>query len=274
MNQILEGDCIQLSKKAQDLSVQCVVCSPPYAMQRQKLYDGISETKYPEWTVKWMRSLKPKLKENGSVFMVIRPNLKRGVISDYVLKTRLAVRKDGWNECEELIWIKSDAPPLGSIKRPRRAWESILWFSMTSEPYCDLRACGNQESTRVGAFAGSDRFGYGGDSPVHAGQNTEFKRGTSRCTDLISVPIGTMDKGVDHPAMYPQGVPDFLIQTFSKPGDLILDPFCGSGQTLLSAKRLGRDYLGYDINSDYVKIAEERIKKAPCGAMPSENCDR
>ena len=51
-----------------------------------------------------------------SVFMVIRPHLRDGVLSDYVLRTRLAVREAGWHECEELIWLKPDAPPLGSLK--------------------------------------------------------------------------------------------------------------------------------------------------------------
>ena len=46
------------------------------------------------------------------------------MLSDYVLRTRLALREAGWHECEELIWLKPDAPPLGSKLRPRRAWES------------------------------------------------------------------------------------------------------------------------------------------------------
>ena len=86
---------------------------------------------------------------DGSVFIVIRPHVRDGVISDYVLRTRLALRESGWHECEELIWLKPDAPPLGSLKRPRRTWESVLWFSRSPQPYCDLKACG-RESERVG----------------------------------------------------------------------------------------------------------------------------
>jgi DNA modification methylase len=58
--------------------------------------------------------------------------------------------------------------------------------------------------------------------------------------------------------MYPQGLSDFMIKTFSREGDLILDPFCGSGQTCLSAKRLQRRYLGFDLKAEYVEIARER----------------
>ena len=133
--------------------------SPPYAQQRAGHYEGVSEEDYPDFTVNWMTALAPKMTPDGSVFMVIRPHVRDGVLSDYVLKTRLAVREAGWHECEELIWLKPDAPPLGSLKRPRRAWESILWFSRSPQPYCDLKACG-KESERVG-FEGSLRFGVG-----------------------------------------------------------------------------------------------------------------
>lgn len=259
INQVLQGDCTKLAPQLDDASIQAVVCSPPYAQQRKKLYGGIDEGEYPHWTARWMEAIKPKLKSRASVFIVIRPHIKNGVISDYVLKTRLLLREIGWAECEELIWHKPDAPPLGSTKRPRRTWEKILWFSLTNDPYCDLKACGNTTSTRVGGFAGSDRFDAG--DVVAKNQCRELKKGTSRCADVVTVPIGTMDKGVMHPAMYPQGVADFLIKTFSREGDLILDPFVGSGQTCLCCIRLKRNYIGIDISEEYVKIAKDRIAK-------------
>ena len=260
-NIILHGDCLELSQKLENKSVRLVACSPPYAMQRKKQYGGVSEEDYPEWTVNWMTALWDKITDDGSIFIVIRPNIKNGQISDYVLKTRLLVRKSGWKECEELIWFKPDAPPLGSCRRPRRTWESILWFSKTGKPFCDLKACGNQDSNRVGGFAGSDRFGEGGDSPLALGQHRCLTSGVSRCTDVLKVAIGSMDKGVLHPAMYPQGVPDYLVKTFSQPDDLILDPFCGSGQTGLTAIKLGRKFIGFDVSQEYVDLAKARISE-------------
>ena len=76
------------------------------------------------------------------------------------MRTRLALREVGWHECEELIWLKPNAPPLGSKLRPRRAWESILWFSRSAQPYADLKACG-KESDRLG-FNGEIRFAENG----------------------------------------------------------------------------------------------------------------
>jgi DNA modification methylase len=69
-----------------------------------------------------------------------------------------------------------------------------------------------------------------------------------------------MDKGVMHPAMYPRGIPDFLIQTFTKEGDVVLDPFAGSGQTCIAAVELGRHYIGFDCKEEYCQMSVERIE--------------
>ena len=83
-----------------------------------------------------MTALSPKMTPDGSVFLVIRPHVRDGVLSDYVLRTRLALREAGWHECEELIWLKPDAPPLGSKLRPRRAWEIDPLVQPGAQPYC------------------------------------------------------------------------------------------------------------------------------------------
>lgn len=255
------GDCLQLIEQLEDKSIRACITSPPYAEQR-KLYQGIKEEDYPAWTGNWMDKLKSKLAPDGSVLIVIRPHLRKGELSDYVLKTRLEVRKRGWIECEELIWYKPDAPPLGSILRPRRAWESILWFSLCRNPFVNLKACGNAKSERIGAFAGSDRFGLGGDSPIHQGQKKTFRQGTSRCSDVFTAHIGSLEKGIKHPAMYPTQLTDQLVQTFTDQGDTILDPFVGSGQTLLSAEKFSRSWIGFDVSQEYVDMATKRLKSA------------
>lgn len=260
MGKIFCGDCLEIIPQLPNNSVQVVITSPPYAMQR-KQYQGVTEEAYPQWTVDWMSKLEGKLKENGSVLVVIRPNIRNGEISDYVLRTRIAVRESGWKECEELIWYKPDAPPLGSTKRPRRTWEKILWFSKTGKPFIDLFACGNKNSTRTGGFEGSNRFGEGGDSPIAANQNRNLKEGTSRITDVIVSYICQIEKGIMHPAMYPCTLADFLVKTFSKEGDLVLDPFAGSGQTALSCIRNNREYCLIDNDEEYIKISLERIEK-------------
>ncbi len=79
--------------------------------------------------------------------------------------------------------------------------------------------------------------------------------------DLIEVGIRNLDSGPqkNHPCPKPPPLMDFLVDKFSNEGDTILDPFNGSGTTVLSAKKLGRDYTGIDINPAYNKIAELRL---------------
>ena len=105
---VICGDAFDLIPKLKNGSINLVVTSPPYCEQR-KDYKGVSEAEYPEWTTEWMGLLWDKLADDGSVFIVIRPHIKAGSLSDYVLRTRLALRDDGWTECEELIWLKPDA---------------------------------------------------------------------------------------------------------------------------------------------------------------------
>ena len=131
-------------------SVHAVITSPPYANQRRRQYGGIAEADYPEWTVRWMSEVRRVLADDGNVAIVIRPHVRKGEISDYVLRTRLAIREAGWHEIEELIWIKPSAAPLGHAGRPRRSWESVLWFSTSRHPYCDPVANGSQ-SSRIGS---------------------------------------------------------------------------------------------------------------------------
>lgn len=194
-----------------------------------------------------MELLKPKLKDGASVCINIRPHIKNGEISDYVLKTRLALRDAGWKECEELIWYKPDSPPMGSVNRPRRAWESILWFSLSGKPYCNPKANGT-ESRRIG-FEQS-KFAESNDGYVHKGQN-KAKSGTARCNDVIICGTSKIEKGYNHPAMFPPDVPEYCIRIMTNENDLVVDPFIGSGTTGRVAGKLNRKWIGYEINKEY-----------------------
>jgi site-specific DNA-methyltransferase (adenine-specific) len=260
INEIIHGDVIETLEKIPNDSISACITSPPYAQQR-KLYEGISEAAYPDWTMNWMEALKPKLRPNGNVLIVIRTSQRNGQVSDYVLRTRLKLRECGWIECEELIWYKPDGPPLGSLRRPRRCWEQILWFSLSQQPFIDLKTCGKQHSNRVGGFAGSNRFGQGGTSPIHTTQNPDLSSGTSRISDVFIAKVAEIPKGVMHPAMYPTTLATQLVKSFSAVGELVLDPFVGSGQTCLACIQTQRNYLGIDTSEEYVGICRQRISE-------------
>ena len=104
INKTYAMDCFDGIKTLDNASVNLVVTSPPYADQRKEYYNSVNEKEYPEWTVKWLQLLKPKMATGGSVCINIRTSIKNGQISDYVAKTVEAIRADGWIECEEIIW--------------------------------------------------------------------------------------------------------------------------------------------------------------------------
>jgi site-specific DNA-methyltransferase (adenine-specific) len=258
LNRIYNMDCLEGMERLYKKYGECVdliITSPPYAEQRKHQYGGVSEKDYPIWTVQWMQKAKQLLKPHGSVFINIRPHLSKGVISDYVLKTRLALRQDGWKECEELIWIKPDSPPLGSIKRPRRAWESILWFSKTHDPFCDPKANGTL-SNRIGFE--NKKFEHGGVSHIHAGQNGA-KVGVARCKDYVEVGTGKIEKDIKHPAVFPKQVPEYLIKMCSLENSVICDLFMGSGTTAIACMNTNRNFIGFELDKQYYELANQRI---------------
>lgn len=260
MSFIYNEDCnkgIPNLAQSYDKFVDTVITSPPYTNQRKNQYGGIPEKDYPNWTVKWMDNIKSILTNNGSVFINIRPNLKNGQISDYVLKTRLALRKAGWIECEEIIWVKPDSPPLGSVNRPRRAWESILWFSKTNKPFVDVKVGGNL-STRIGFE--NNKFEHGGKSHIHAGQNKATK-GKSRVKDYIEVGTGKIEKGYSHPAMFPPEIVEYLINLSCPKDGIVFDPFMGSGTVARQAIRMNRGFCGFELNDSYYEESLNSIHK-------------
>jgi len=250
------GDAMTLIPTLPDRSVHLCLTSPPYAMQRKRQYGGVPESDYPEWMCGVMAALKPKLTDDGSVLMVIRSHVRDGVVSDYVLRTRLALREEGWCECEELIWFKPDAPPLGNKQRPRRTWENILWFAKIPKPYINLQANGGF-SDRVG-FVGSRQL-PNGNHPIHT-KRSNLQNGLARTADHFTALVGSNENGIRHPAMFPVALCEKLIRTFSRERDLVLDPFCGSGTALVAAQQTGRSFVGIDIKRQYIELAAERLR--------------
>lgn len=256
INKIYCIDNVEGMKLIEDHSIDLVVTSPPYANQRKNIYGGISESEYPEWTIKWTNEVKRIIKITGNLVINIRPNIKNGEISDYVLKTILILRQNGWKQCEELIWIKPDGAPLGSLKRPRRSWESIYWFSLDSKnAYCDVTANGNP-SKRIGLTSNKGfKMGY-------VNGVGELSDGIARSRDYIEISVGSVDRSEynTHPAQYPEGLSTWLIKMLCPENGIVLDPFVGSGTSAVSCKKNNRNFIGFDISQEYCDIANKRIQ--------------
>lgn len=243
------GDCLTILPTLEAGSVDAVVTSPPYAMQRSKMYGGIREKDYPEWARSWMNGVLVSLKEKGSVLVNIVEHKYRGCISDYVHKTRLKLRDCGWIEVDELAWIKKNAPP-GSWPY-RRSWERVLWLSRHRKPDCDpldrSRACKGKTAAKHFTMKFSGRGDTKGNStPTHPRRPNWF---------LCSVGSGEGN----HPAAYPIALANWLVTPFS---GTIADPFMGSGTTGVACVKTGRKFIGIELDRGYFDIAVKRIEKA------------
>jgi len=252
------GDCIEVMRALPAESVDAIVTSPPYAMQRKATYGGIPEKDYPAWTVAWMAEAKRLLKPDGSVIINIRPHIKDGQISDYVLRTRLALRDAVWNECEELIWFKTSSAPLGSRSRPRRSWESLLWFAKHGRPFTDPKA-GGKATTSIGLSGG--RLGAHL-CPIQSNSNESQVEGIARVPDVVALSTrhnGNSNGLNDHPAPFPYQLAEWCGKLICPPNGTILDPFSGSASTGVAAIRNCWDYIGIDAVPEYVDMSRLRL---------------
>lgn len=260
--QILEGDCIEVMASLPSASVDAVITSPPYAMQRAATYGGVPEAEYPAWTVAWMEQACRLLKPNGSAVINIRPHVRGGGISDYTLRTRLALRDAGWNEVDELIWDKGGAP-FGHPVRPRRSWESLHWFAKHGRPYCNAKA-GGVAPVRPGTDGvGRPRPGphVNGWDPTRLGAVE-----VARVPDLIrlSTRNNENDDGLNtHPAVYPPALAGWVGKLVCPPGGTVLDPFSGSGSTGVACLRNEWNYIGIEIDPGYAAMSRKRLRTKP-----------
>lgn len=220
-------------------------------MQRKKQYGGIPENEYPEWTCKWMGVMRKCLTAKASVLINIREHVRDGQMSDYVHRTRMALRSDGWVECDEIIWLKRNAMPVGDPNRPRRSWERVLWFSSSNRPFCDAKAHGKV----------SERNAGGGTHPEWCSQLPPNMKGRMcRHSDVADCPFAPT--GNDHPASFPVSLAKFCVLGWSQQNGTILDPFAGSGTTGVACIKTGRNFIGCELDAGYCEIARKRCKEA------------
>jgi site-specific DNA-methyltransferase (adenine-specific) len=264
LDKILCGDCRDILPTLPDASVDLIVTSPPYADQRQHTYGGVRPDDYVDWFLPIAAELKRVLKPEGSFILNIKERVVDGERHTYVLELIIALRKQGWLWTEEYIWHKRNSYPGKWPNRFRDAWERCLHFTKQKNfaMYQDAVRVpmGGWSQSRLRNLSDTDK--RRDNSRVQSGFGKKIENWVGR---ELAYPDNVLHLATEcanrsHSAAFPIELPSWFIKLFTLPGDVVLDPFIGSGTTAEAAIQLGRHYVGIELGAGYIQVAEERIK--------------
>jgi DNA modification methylase len=263
-NFIYQGDCVNILKTLPSNSVDLIVTSPPYADRRNHSYGGIPPDHYVEWFIPIALELKRVLKPRGSFILNIKERAVDGERATYVLDLVLTMKKLGWMWIEEYIWHKKNSFPGKWPNRFRDAWERCYHFTRQKDFKMYQRAVmvpiGEWADKRLKNPIRSDFVRIESRSESGLGRRVQNWVGRKKVYPTNVLHLPTVVTNVNHSAAFPPDLPAWFIKLFTKEGDVVLDPFLGSGTTALVAKSLGRKYIGIEIKPQYVRLAERRLK--------------
>lgn len=254
-DQIIHGNCIEELKKLPDASVDLVFADPPYNLQLkdgltrpdQSRVDGVdaewdqfsSFKAYDDFCRAWLSECRRVLKKDGALW----------VIGSYhnVFRLGAAVQDLGFWIQNDVVWVKSNPMPNFRGTRFTNAHETLIW-------------AGRSEKSRV-------TFNY--QSLKAANEDTQMRSDWTLplCTGGERL---KQDGAKLHPTQKPEALLHRILMATSNPGDVVLDPFFGTGTTGAVAKRLGRHYIGIEQDMTYVLAATQRIGAVSAPKNPQD----
>jgi DNA modification methylase len=264
-NQLIAGDCREVLAQMPDAGVDLAVTSPPYADQRKQTYGGVPIDKYVEWFLPITQRLHRVLSPRGSFVLNIKERVSEGERHTYVLELILEMRKQGWLWTEEYIWHKKNCHPGKWPNRFRDAWERCLHFTKQRDfaMYQDTVRVpmGDWRHARLKNLSETDRRRDNSHVKSGFGKKIDNWIGRELAYPSNVLHLATECGNQNHSATFPIALPTWFIKLFTQKGDLVLDPFMGSGTTALAAKKLGREYVGIELVQEYVELAKTRVGK-------------
>ena len=248
-------DCLEKLKTIEEKSVDLIITSPPYADARKDTYGGIHPDKYVNWFLPISLELKRVFKDDGSFILNIKEKIYNGERHTYVMELVIEMRKQGWFWTEEYIWHKKNCFPGKWPNRFRDAWESCFHFTKNKKfnMYQDSVKVpiGDWSKSRLKNLSEKDKIRD--ESSVNSGFGKKIENWVGKemvyPTNVINFATECSNK--NHSAAFPDSLPEWFIKLFSKEGDLVLDPFSGSGTTLFVSEKLNRNSIGIEIKKEY-----------------------
>lgn len=264
-HRLICGDCRDhgdIERLMDGNRVNVAFTSPPYASQRK--YDEssgfrpIHPNDYVEWFEEVQANVRSVIADDGSWFVNIKEHCEDGQRHLYVKDLTLAhVRNWSWRLVDEFCWTRNSVPG-GWNNRFKNAWEPVFHFCSQQE----IKFRPDAVSIETEAA-----FSYAPDNPKSAtgffsnrGRPDIAQPGMARPSNVLK--IGAETRQTDnHSAPFPVALPEWFIKAFSDEGDNILDPFMGSGSSLLAAHKTGRTGYGVELSPAYCDVILNRFQR-------------
>jgi DNA modification methylase len=255
MNTILTGDCLRHLASLSPGSVDLAFADPPFNIGYEyDVYDDRqSRSDYLGWTEKWLQAVRRVLKPQGSFFVAIG--------DEFAAELKVRLDDLGLTLRNWIIWHYTFG--VSCQQKFNRSHAHIFYYVLDARGFTFNADAIRVPSARQTTYAdrrANPRGKLPDDTWVLRPQEDESCFGPDTDTWYVPRVCGTFKERTGHPCQMPEAVLERIIRVASHPGDLVLDPFAGSGTTLASAKRLGRRYLGIELSAEYAESIRQRLE--------------
>ncbi|MCI6259015.1 MAG: DNA methyltransferase [Treponema sp.] len=249
-NRTINGDLLEMLEFVPDGFADLIIIDPPYNLSKN--FNGMkfsrrSQESYDEYLETWFPKVCKKLKANGSLYMCgdwkCTASLQNAIEKQLTVLNRITWQrekgrgaKNNWKNGMEDIWF--------AVKNPDDYYFNVDAVMCKRQVLAPYKADGKPKDWDD-SLDGKFRLTY-----------------PSNFWDDISVPFWSMPENTDHPTQKPEKLYAKLILASSKEGDVVFDPFLGSGTASVVAKKLKRSYCGIELNEEYCLWAEKRLLMA------------
>jgi len=249
VDQVLRGDCLEVLRTLPDASIDMVFADPPYNLQLggdllrpdNSRVDAVDDdwdkfsdfAAYDAFTRAWMTECRRALKPDGTIW----------VIGSYhnVFRLGTAIQDLGFWVLNDVVWRKSNPMPNFKGTRFTNAHETLIWAARSRD---------------------QKRYTFNYDALKAFNEDVQMRSDWTLALCTGEERIKGEDGKKAHPTQKPEALLHRVLLAASKPGDVVLDPFFGTGTTGAAAKRLGRRWIGIERDETYAKVAEDRIAAA------------
>ena len=245
-NKVFHNDFLKTSQFLPNTSINLIVTDPPYTIAKDfgKGKVSTNKSKFKEWCKEWIDECHRLLKQNGSIYICI--NWEASSIIEELLEKKFIIRN-------RITWKRDKGR--GAKKNWKNNMEDI-WYATKSDDYTFNLENVMIEKEVIAPYV--DKDGNPKDWKEIDGKKIRMTHPSNIWTDM-TVPFWSMPENTEHPTQKPEKLIERIILASSNEKDLVFDPFMGSGTTAIVAKKLNRNYLGFEIEKKFYTLIQKRL---------------